>query len=295
MRVGFFHSTKSWCVEFVEQFKQGAREHGDVIEPVDLDAPFSMHWDAACILGIGYISTWDRVQKAPMPMCYLDKGFTRTGDYFYTSIGEYRPINYVGHWLKPGDRREQFGWNPKPWRTDGNHVLVAGSSFKYHQFHRLPPPPEWRDVIVKRLQEYTYRPILFRPKPNQPMEDRWFHHDDTWVEANRRSIEHDLKDCWAVVVHSSSVCLDALLAGIPTIVLGQAVTRPISSQSLSEIEQPKLANLADTNQLLSDLAYSQWSLQEYADGTAWATIKPALNKLVYLHSLNKPQPASFKD
>lgn len=281
MRVGFFHSTKDWCVEFVEQFKRGASVLGDVIEPVGLDDNFKPGWDAACILGIGYISTWDRVQSAPVPMVYFDKGFTRTGDYNYASIGAYRPVDYVGDWGKPDDRRKRFGWEPKPWRepTPDGHILIAGSSLKFHEFHRLGHPEQWRDNIAREIRKYSKRWIKYRPKPNQPLGDVCLGLNGDWRADSRKPLEEDLTNCHVCITHGSSVALDALLAGVPGIVLGTAITLPISDSKLERVERPYLATMYERTALLNDLGYCQWSNVEYADGTAWRHIKPELQKL----------------
>ena len=282
MKVGFFHSAKDWCVDFVADFKAGVAAHGDTIEAVGLDSPFKPGWDAACILGIGYISTWDRVQAAPVPMCYLDKGYTRTGDYFYTSIGGYRPVHYVGKWGKPSDRRKKFGWEPPHWRkpTPDGHILIAGSSLKFHEFHRLGHPEEWRDNLVREIRKYTKRRIKYRPKPNQPLGDVWFDLNGDWKADVRRPLEADLTNCHVCITHGSSVALDALLAGVPGIVLGTAITRPISSDMIESVEGPELALMEDRLKLLNDLGYCQWSLAEYRSGAAWEHIRPELVKLI---------------
>lgn len=282
MKVGFFHSTKDWCVDLAERFKHGAAQHGDVIETVGLNHPFQSDWDAAAILGIGYISTWDRVQAAPIPMMYLDKGFTRTGDYYYTSIGAYRPINYVGDWDKPDDRRKKFGWEPLPWRepTADGHILIAGSSLKFHEFHRLGHPEQWRDFIVREIRRHSKRRIKYRPKPNQPLGDVWFNLNGDWQADVRRPLETDLTNCHVCITHGSSVALDAMLVGVPGIVLGTAITEPISATRLEYVEQPHLASMEERLNLLNDLGYCQWSVAEYDSGAAWAHIKPELQKLV---------------
>lgn len=280
MQVAFFHSIKTWCVEFAEAFKQGAAKHGDTVVPVDLDSEFKPGWDAACILGIGYISTWDRVQASPIPMCYLDKGYTRTGDYFYTSIGAYRPVQYVGDWGKPDDRRKKFGWEPTPWRepTPDGHILIAGSSLKFHEFHRLGHPEQWRDNLVREIRKFSKRRIKYRPKPNQPLGDVWFDLNGDWKADVRRPLETDLTNCHVCITHGSSVALDAMLVGVPGIVLGTAITLPISDHDIACVEKPYLAPMHERLALLNDLGYSQWSVAEYGDGTAWGHIKPELLK-----------------
>jgi hypothetical protein len=80
-------------------------------------------------------------------------------------------------------------------------------------------------------------------------------------------------DAHALITHGSYISVDALLNGVPSIVLGPAVTRPISSTSLAEIEDPRLASEEERLQMLANLAWCQYRIEEWADGRAWRNVK----------------------
>ena len=94
-----------------------------------------------------------------------------------------------------------------------------------------------------------------------------------------------VKSCWtqpvgqlmpnahALVTHGSYISVDALLHGVPSIILGPMVTRPISSTSLAEIERPRLATDEERLQVLANFAWTQYTLPEIRKGWAWAQIK----------------------
>lgn len=76
-----------------------------------------------------------------------------------------------------------------------------------------------------------------------------------------------------LVTHGSNACLDAMMAGIPSIILGPGVMGPISSRDLADLEHPRMAGKAERSQLLANLAYHQWTEAEMASGLAWGVIR----------------------
>ena len=85
-----------------------------------------------------------------------------------------------------------------------------------------------------------------------------------------------LGGAWATVTHGSNFCFESVTSGVPCIILGDGVARPISSTRLSQIETPRLATDVERRKWLCGLSYCQWTLPEFASGQAWAEIKRRL-------------------
>ena len=68
----------------------------------------------------------------------------------------------------------------------------------------------------------------------------------------------DLKDCHAVVVHSSNVAVDALLAGVPVFCTVPCAAYRMGYADLSKIESPLYPD--DREQWAWNLADQQWTL-----------------------------------
>ena len=67
--------------------------------------------------------------------------------------------------------------------------------------------------------------------------------------------------------YTSGSSIDSILAGIPVIPCSEYnFLWPISSHSLTDIENPKCG---EREQLLYDLAYAQWSVEEIRQGKPW--------------------------
>jgi hypothetical protein len=134
--------------------------------------------------------------------------------------------------------------------------------------------------LVGQIRRFTDRPIVYRPKPSwggaEPIPGTKF----SWSRAkNFITIYDDLKGAHCLVTHGSNACFEALQAGVPSIVTGDAALRPIFSTDIAEIENPRRASMPERRQIVDNLAYCQWSLGEIAQGDAWKFLRRQLDKL----------------
>lgn len=282
MRVCFFSSEKARERLLADAFMRGVIEHGDDAFMRPLGDEGNTTIEAECFVMVGVKSRelfhahWSRGAHVIM----LDKGYVRhsgpgpipTWEYWRVSVDAHHPTQYLMDTARPSDRFDRLNLEVQPWRTKGKQVVIAGSSAKYHAFYDLKDPTTFAKQIIKELLPRG-RPIIYRPKPS-------------WKEAveikgsifsrGKESIMDVLAGAHALVTHGSNATFEAMLAGIPSIVLGEAVAKPISSTSLTEIEDPRIASDEERLQLLHNLAYCQWRMSEFASGEAWSFIRPVL-------------------
>lgn len=271
MRLAFYRSAKEGCRQFAGIFHTGMQAHGDSMEEHAVGGKFDNPADAIAVLAVKRREIFDYAQS--IPLLYFDKGYTRTQEWKRIAVNGCEPGPTLGSYNFPDDRRLQFDWIPKFWRSRGSHIVIAFSSYKEHEWRDLPPPEKYAAYIVKLLRPYTDRPILYRCKPNLNEKGTV---PGTIQSEDGRTLQEDLKGAHALITVGSSVALWATLEGIPTIVLGDAVSVNYSSRSLAEIENPRLGTEEEVCAVLNDLAYHQWSMEEYESGKAWSYIKPIL-------------------
>ena len=85
--------------------------------------------------------------------------------------------------------------------------------------------------------------------------------------SNTGTIYDDLKDAHCTISYTSGSSIDSILAGIPVITCSEYnFLYSISSHSLEDVENPKCGK---REQLLYDLAYAQWSVEEIRQGKPW--------------------------
>lgn len=278
MKVAFLHSDKAREEALAAAFLSGAARHGCETAAIPLgDESEAMRFDVLAMVGVKSRERFHDYRAAGKHVVLLDKGYSRhhrpgarTWEFWRLAIDAHQPTAAVATLDCPTDRLEAVGWEPKPWRTQGSHVVLAGSSEKYHAFHGIDHPTRFARKVVTGLRKSTERAITYRPKPS------W--HDAVPIRKAHFSQSPEtlaflLESAWALVTHGSNACFDALMAGVPSIVLGDAVARPISSTSLDDIESPRLATDAEKRRWLANLAYWQWTEDEYRSGEAWAFLK----------------------
>ncbi len=149
---------------------------------------------------------------------------------------------------------------------DKDVVLVTGMSAKAAGTHGFAPG-EWEARTYLTLEEMRlpYK-IVAREKPNKN-------------NPPRRSIGEELKSARIVVTHHSNTAIDALVAGVPCFAI-KGAGRLASPEVLDRraIERPYRLAEVDRFQLLFDVAYAQWNLDEMRTGEAWQHIRSIVTK-----------------
>ncbi len=277
MNIVFFASDKPRERRLARSFTVGAELHGHSIVTRALDDTVTGEgFDLACMVGVKSKVLWQRMRALGVPTMMFDKGYTRQkarGSWLYWRVA------YNSH--QPTDRTMQRGYSDDrfnrlrlqaaPWREKGHHILIAGSSGKYHNFYGLPSPTDYAQEVVRQLRVHTDRPIIYRPKPSWreavPIQDTTF--------SKGVPLASDLQGCHAVVTHGSNACYEAALHGVPSIILGEGVMKSVSSTKLEDIEEPLLGERAE---VFNALAYHQWKLKEFERGAAFGIIEGWINE-----------------
>lgn len=282
MRICFFASEKPRERELAAAFISGLGWHGDagVVRALDGGPQVARGFDAVAMVGVKSADLFAANRAAGIHTIMLDKGYlrdriegTRKWKYWRVAVNAHHPTRYLMTTRRPHDRLARLRLEVAPWRTKGDHILIAGSSAKYHAFYGLPEPTGYAKALVAEIRKLTDRPLIYRPKPS-------------WKEATeiagttysppKQRLEEVLAGARAVVTHGSNACFEAVLAGVPCVVLGEAVAMPISSTTLGAIEKPRKATKNQRLQWLANLAYQQWTLDEFGSGAAWSVIRDEL-------------------
>lgn len=271
MKIVFYASDKPRELALAKAFAAGAKKHKHRVEVRTL-GDISLDADLSCMVGVKSIGLWNHLNQHGKQTLMFDKGYSRhrkggCWEYWRVSLGAHHPTETTLTGLTyPSDRFDGAGWKLERWGSGGDHILLAGSSEKYHNFYGLCDPNAYAENVVATLRQYTDRQVIYRPKPSWrgalPIDGASF-------SPCKQSLAEVLRNCYAVVTHGSNACFEAALNGIPSIILGNAVMRPISSTKLKHIERVRRGNRAP---IFNALAYHQWTLTEFTSGIAFTTI-----------------------
>jgi hypothetical protein len=235
--------------------------------------------DVAIMVGLKSIVLREACVAAGQRVLIFDKGYDRRDDWWRMAIDAHQPTDYLGKIPRDYARAAAQGWNPKPWRQPhpASPVIIAGGGRKYYITHDLPEPAEYVAELVRDIRAAgCTRKIWYRPKPS--MSDVVPVAGTTL--SRHKSIYEILDDAHALITYGSNACFEAMLAGVPSIVLGDAIAGPISSRQIDDIEDPLLAPDGGRLSLLASLAYCQFRASEIANGWGVNEIKTQLREVV---------------
>lgn len=276
--------------------QQGAKRHGDEVEIREVADGENPQIILACdlVLKIGVKSrNWFRAYNAAgIPYCYFDKGYIRTRapikwlDYWRLSVNGHQPLRYVEAAKHDDKRAKEMELDFLPWRQKrGDPIVVDGASGKHHYFNAEIEFASRQELdgyasnialeLVARISARTKRPIVYRPKPSwkgaRPIPHTEYARGRAGVAD--KDFAYDLRRAHCVITYGSNLCFDAACFGVPSIVLGEGIAKPISSTTLDEIESPKLASDSERRQWLNNCAWCQFKLEEFRSGMGWEVIK----------------------
>lgn len=151
------------------------------------------------------------------------------------------------------DRLRRLDLEIKPWRKRGKSIIVCPPTEYFMAAHNCA---DWLETTLAALRLETDRPILVREKP-QPG-----HSSVPLAQA--------LQKAHALVTHSSNVAIEAACLGTPVFVSPTSAAAPIGRTDVGLIESPIYP---DRDKWLCHLAYSQYTIDELRDGSAWALLQ----------------------
>jgi hypothetical protein len=196
-----------------------------------------------------------------LPFWFIDSGYT---NFLYAKGKPWHRIvrNHIHHMTSkqyfPADRLCHLPSFPRPWRTDGQVVLVIESSENHLRLFNSSLQ-QWKDNIVDQIKFYSNYKIEFRSKEMN--------------KKIRSSVYQDLKDrddIYCVITDSSAAAIEAVWLGIPILTLNRHITNTVSRSSIKDINDLYRGPIGNW---LCELTYSQFTFDEVYDGTARKILK----------------------
>jgi hypothetical protein len=158
---------------------------------------------------------------------------------------------------RPDDRWHKLDY-PIHQQKQGIHILLVTPSEKPCKFYGIVRDT-WVHNTVAEIKKYTDRPIRIRDKVARQ------------ARINRTIFE-DLKDCHALVTYQSIAAVESVLHGVPAFTLAPTAADPVCDKDLSCIENPTRQEKDKIYKWACHLAYSQFHIEEFKDGSAYRTL-----------------------
>lgn len=274
MRVAVIQSGIERARTVCKAMMQGIARVGD--DPILIKEEFynGPDYDVAVFYGLhGKLrSAFSDFKRNGRKAVYIDLGYWGRRDggryqgYHKFSVNSRHPTLYFQRHKHSQIRLQRHDIEPKKWRKDGRHILVAGMGAKAAEVEGFLPE-QWEQSAIATLRQHTDRPIVYRPKPSWNSAKEI---EGTIFSSRNESLSTVLKDCWAVVTHHSNVGVDALIEGVP-VFTDEGVALPLGLSDLTKIEEPVYSD--SRLEWASDVSYTQWNVQEMRDGHVWRHLK----------------------
>lgn len=293
MRLVMWAAPKGYETALGPAIIEGAAAHGDEIIIKSTEDYRGPEQDGGIIMGVVKREIlWDHQAKGAL-LAYYDKGYIRSRtqwrgrslpSYWRLCWNAVHPTAYLMNVDRPGDRWARMGIELRRRqvhpleRSLGERIVILGSSAKFHETEKIEHPTPWTQNLVCQIALKTKHPILYRPKPSWadavPVLGADFDH------GHHTSISAALDGAWCSVTYGSIACVDSIIAGVPCVVLGNAVAAPICSNVAHDVLNPLWVDLPAREQWAANLAYSNFTPDEIGDGTAWKILKETMRHAV---------------
>lgn len=159
---------------------------------------------------------------------------------------------------RPDDRWKRLEY-PIESRKQGKHILLVTPSEKPCKFYGIERD-DWVAQTVAEIKKHTDRPIVIRNKTIRQ-------------QRITKTIFEDLTNCHALVTYQSIAAVESVLFGVPAFTLAPTAADAVCDKELSLIETPTLQDRDKIYKWACHLAYGQFHIEEFKNGTAWRILR----------------------
>jgi hypothetical protein len=252
-----------------DAFRHSLVQAGHTVHDNDPSADVDVIWS---VLWSGRMAAnktiWDTAQTLRKPVIVLEVGGIIRGTTWKVGLNG---INKDAFFVKDKDasRAVGLGLALKSWRSQGEHILICGQHDRSLQWQNMPNASQWFSDTIAEVRKYTNRKIVIRPHPRCPIVpvEHKFKNVIKQTPAKRAGTydDYDIRfdNAHAVVSWTSNPGIRAAINGYPVFTGPTSLAFPVANHNLADIESPQMF---DRQQWLNDLAWTEFTIQEIAQG-----------------------------
>jgi len=251
-----------------DAFEQGLKKLGHTVVNSGEDIP--VIWS---VLWHGKMASnkpiWDKFRNQKRPVVVLEVGGIKRGTTWKVGVNGINRDAFFGDAGNDSRRCDLLNLRLKPWRTDGECILLCGQHDRSHQWNMLPSMERWVVETVESIRNYTARPIVFRPHPRCPVaniEKRFknvIRQQPKQIPGSYDDFDMQFQNIYCTVSWTSNPGIHSVIEGVPSYTSPSSLAWDVSIKSLTNLENPPLP---DRTQWLNDYAHTEWTVEEIAQG-----------------------------
>jgi len=285
MKIAFYPETCANAGKPVmESFYQSLQSVGEDISKISYP-----NFDDTCDAAVIWSYLWDGKNKEQIFNHYRSKninviimevGGLERNVYWKIGLNGINRAAEFGNYNCPSDRWEKLNIKLKPWKNEGEHIILCGQNERSAAWPNNLKMSAWVTDTIKQIRSVSDRPIIVRPHPRAQISGLEITQSNVTIVRPEYMGGYDdfdypkaLKEAWAVVSYNSNPAMEAVFNGIPVFVDETSLSYEVGNTDLLDIENPKKP---DRTQWSHNLAYIEWNVQEIEQGLPWQRIKKLL-------------------
>lgn len=214
---------------------------------------------------------WANSVRDNKAIIVLEVGGIKRGTTWKVAINGINRDAFFGDKGNDSKRAKSLDLELKPWRTDGEYILLCGQHDKSLQWHNMPSMSNWFLDTYDEIRKHTDRPILFRPHPRcrLPHIERGLKNvirqEPTHLRGTYDDFDMAFDNVWATVSFSSNPGIHSIINGVPAFVGTSSLAYDVGNDIdfMHNIEHPLMPN---RQQWLNDYAWTEYTIEEIANG-----------------------------
>lgn len=258
-----------------EAVSKGLKTLGHTIDENNIDCDVPVIWS---LLWHGRMSRnkdiWEHFRKQNKNVLVIEVGGIKRNITWKVGLNGINRYANFGPTNNDDTRANQLGLNLRPWRQNGDHILLCLQHDKSEQWK---DQPALKDYVIKSVQEirkFSNRKIIVRPHPrcpllNLPVLDNVGYEVPRQINNTYDDFDLNFSNAWAVISYSSNPGIHAVMNGIPAFVSEQSLAYDVANKNLSTINNP---SMPDRQQWLNDYAHTEWTVEEISQGIPFSRL-----------------------
>ena len=225
---------------------------------------------------------WERNLRTSKPTVVLEVGGIKRGTTWKVGLNGINRTGYFGDSGNDSTRANSMGLVCKPWRSNGNPILICGQHDKSFQWQGMPAMSTWVMNTIEAVRAHTDRDIIFRPHPRCPLPYIEKEFRNVFRQSPNKTLgsydDYDINysNVWATISYSSNPGIHSVLNGVPAFVSTHSLAYDVGNDIdfLHDISDPLMP---DRQQWLNDYAWTEFTVEEISQGIP---LKRLTNKLI---------------
>jgi hypothetical protein len=251
-----------------DAFAHSLVSNGHIVTHNDINADVNVIWS---VLFNGRMAGNQSVWQQKKPTIVLEVGGINRGTTWKVGLNGINRDAYFGEQDNDRSRADSLGLVCKPWRSNGDFILICGQHDKSLQWQNMPVLATWAIDTIKTIRMYSKRPIIFRPHPRCPLPNIEHKFKNVHRQAPKKlngtydNFDIGFDNVHATVSYSSNPGVHSIINGIPAFVGTSSLAYDVANDIdfMHDIENPMMP---DRTQWLNDYAHTEYTLDEIAQG-----------------------------